>query len=111
MFHSVFKVVGYWVRICSVLSLSLETLDSEAILQLFLLVGNLVCWTDFRAFQGGEFLGVNAKVGGKIMKGMKMLEGRKSVSSPSCWSGICLQASKWIKHHNLVGRHTFLKHC
>lgn len=37
---------------------------------------------------------MSAEVGGKIMEGMKMLEGTKRVSSPFCWSGICLQVSK-----------------
>lgn len=54
---------------------------------------------------------MNATVGGKIMEGMKMLEGRKRVSSPFCWSGVCLQASKRIECHNLGGRYTSLKHC
>ena len=82
----------------------------EAIWQLYLLVDNVVCWIDFRASRRGEFLDVNAKVGGKIMKGMKMVEGRKRVSS-SVGSGVCLQASKCVKCHNLVGRHILLKHC
>lgn len=53
----------------------------EAVWQLYLLVDNVVCWIDFRASRRGEFLDVNAKVGGKIMKGVKMVEGRKRVSS------------------------------
>lgn len=71
----------------------METINLEVI-QFYLLVDNVVRWTDFSVSQGAEFLGVNAKVGGKIMEHMKMLEGRKRVSSPFCWSGICLQVSK-----------------
>lgn len=67
-----------------------------------MLVGG-VCWADLRASQGGELCvnakGVNAKLGGKIVKDMKMLEGRKRVYSPCYWSAICLQVSTWIKHH------------
>lgn len=37
---------------------------------------------------------MDTNVGGKIVEGMKMLEGRKRVSSPFCWSGICLQVRK-----------------
>lgn len=94
MFHSVLKIVGCWARICSSFVALFGSFELKFILQLYLLVGNVVCWTDFGASQGGEFLGVNAKVGGRIMMAMKMLEGRKRVSSPSCWSGICLQLSK-----------------
>lgn len=88
----------------------LETFNSEVV-QFYLLVDKVVSWTDFRVSQGAEFLGVNAEVGGKIMEGMKMLEGRKRVSSPFCWSEVCFQASKRIECHNLGGRYTSLKHC
>lgn len=53
----------------------------EAIWQLYLFVDHVICRIDFRASRRGEFLDMNAKVGGKIMKGMKMVEGRKRVSS------------------------------
>lgn len=61
-------------------SILLETLNLEVI-QFYLLVDNVIWWTDFRVSQSAEFLDVNAKVGCKIMEGMKMLEGREFLLS------------------------------